>query len=290
MTDERPRTPGADVRRHRRCRTTFGRNRLPARHRNGHSGIPRRPAGQAVVGGGARRRRQDRIGPRGRAGDGFGSGAAAVLRGCRRGPCPLRVEPRQADPAHPGRLRRLGPDQDRRVQRGVPADASTADRDPAHRADGAADRRDRQGRHRDRGPAAGGAQRLRGDRAGTGHDHRRAHTVRPADLQRHPRAVRGAQAPLPVPAHRLPRSRTGAAHSVVPGAGVARAPRRGTGAHHRRAARHATQETAVGGRDHRLGRARCWRWVWTPSATRRSRPPSAWCSNTNPTRSRRPAS
>ena len=35
--------------------------------------------------------------------------------------------------------------------------ASAADRDPAHRTHRAADRRDRQGRHRDRGPAAGGA-------------------------------------------------------------------------------------------------------------------------------------
>ena len=35
-----------------------------------------------------------------------------------------------------------------------------------------------------------------------------AHTVRAADLQRHPRTVRGAQAPLPVPAHRLPRRPT----------------------------------------------------------------------------------
>ena len=31
-------------------------------------------------------------------------------------------------------LRRLGPDQDRRLQRGVPAVAAAADRDPAHRA------------------------------------------------------------------------------------------------------------------------------------------------------------
>ena len=52
---------------------------------------------------------------------------------------------------------RLGPDEDGRVLRGVPADPAAADRDPAHRADGAADRRDRQGRHRDRGPAARGA-------------------------------------------------------------------------------------------------------------------------------------
>ena len=45
------------------------------------------------------------------------------------------------------------------------------------------------------------------------------------------------------------------------------ASRRGAGAHHRRAARHAAQEAAVGGRNHRLGRARCWRSAWTPSTT-----------------------
>ena len=170
---ERPRTPGAAVRRHRRCRAATGRDRLSARHRNGHSGFPRRPAGQAVAGRGSRGRRQDRIGPRRRAGHRFGAGAAAVLRGRRRGPRTLRVEPRQADPAHPGRARRLGSDEDRCVLRGVPAVASAADGDPADRADRPADRRDRQGRHRDRGPAARGAVRLRGHRAGTRHDHRR---------------------------------------------------------------------------------------------------------------------
>ena len=102
--------------------------------------------------------------------------------------------------------------------------------------------------------------RLRRDRARTGHHHRRACAVRAADLQRHPRAVRGAQAPMPVPAHRLPRSRTGAAHPAVAGARAARAPGGGTGPHHRRAARHAAQEAAVGGRDHRLGAHRAGAW------------------------------
>ena len=72
-------------------------------------------------------------------------------------------------------------------------------------------------------------------------------------VQRHPRAVRGAQASVPVPAHRLPRPRPGAAHPAVAGAGAAREARRGTGPDHRRAARHAAQEGAVGRRDHRLG-------------------------------------
>ena len=218
------------------------------------------------------------------------TGATAVLRGCRRGPRALRVEPRQADPAHPGRARRLGSDEDRCVLRGVPAVASAADRDPAHRADRAADRRDRQGRHRDRGSAARGAVRLRGHRARTRHDHGRAHPVRAADLQRHARTVRGAQAPMPVPAHRLSRSRSGAPDPAVAGARAARAPGRGTRPDHRRAARHAAQEGAVGGRDHRLGPHACWRWGWTPSTTRRSPRPWAWCSSTSRTRSRRPGS
>ena len=271
-----------------------GRDRLPARHRHGHRGVPRRPARQAAAGRGPGRRRQDRTGPRGRPGHRLGTGAAAVLRGRRRGPRALRVEPRQADPAHPVRHRdrpRLGPDQERRVQRGVPAVAAAADRDPPHRAHRAADRRDRQGRHRDRGPAARGAV---SDFAVTvpelGTITADPHAVRGADLQRHPRAVRGAQAPLPVPAHRLPRSRPRAAHPAVAGARAARAARRGTGPHHRRAARHAAQEAAVGGRDHRLGPHRCWRWAWTPSTT----PPSprrwAWSSNTSPTSSAPPAS
>ena len=88
-----------------------------------------------------------------------GSGAPAVLRGHRRGPRALRVEPRQAaaaDHRGPG-SRDVGRDPRRRLQRGVPAPASPADRDPPHRAHGAARRRDRQGRRRGRGPAAGGA-------------------------------------------------------------------------------------------------------------------------------------
>ena len=105
---ERPRTPGTAVRRHRRCRATFGGNRLPARHRNGHSGVPRRPAGQTVVGGRPRRRRQDRAGACRRAGHRLRPGSAAVLRGRRRGARPLRVEPRQADPADPGRVTATG--------------------------------------------------------------------------------------------------------------------------------------------------------------------------------------
>ena len=41
---------------------------------------------------------------------------------------------------------------------------------------------------------------------------------RGAHLQRHPRAVRGAQAPLPLPAPGLPERRAGAGDRAVPGA------------------------------------------------------------------------
>ena len=92
----------------------------------------------------------------------------------------------------------------RHLQRGVPALPAAADRDPARRADRAAHRRDRQGRRRGRGPAAGGALRLPGDHPRARHHRRDPPPVRRADLQRDPRAVRGAQAALPLPAPGLP--------------------------------------------------------------------------------------
>ena len=80
------------------------------------------------------------------------------------------------------------------------------------------DRRDRQGRRRGRGPAAGGALGLPGDHPRARHDHRGAPADGGAHLQRHPRAVRGAQAPLPVPGAGLPVRRAGAGDRAVPGA------------------------------------------------------------------------
>ena len=168
-----------------------GRRRLPGVDGRGHHRLPRRPTGQAAAGRGPGRGRQDRAGQgRGR-GDGVGPGAAAVLRGHRRGARTLRVEPRQAAAAHhggPGQGE-LGRDARRRLQRGVPPAAPAPHRDPAHRADRAADRRDGQGRRRGRGPAAGGALGLPGDGAGDGHRQRGAAPVRAADLQLHARAV-----------------------------------------------------------------------------------------------------
>ena len=102
-------------------------------------------------------------------------GAAAVLRGPRRGAGAVRVELQEAAAPDPGRSRRpgVGRDPRRHLHRRVPADPAAADRDPARGADGAADRRGRQDRRRGRGPAAGGAQRLPGHDPRAGHDQRR---------------------------------------------------------------------------------------------------------------------
>ena len=72
----------------------------------------------------------------------------------------------------------------------------------AHRA---ADRRDRQVRHRVRGLPARGAERLHGQRARARHPAREAHPDRAADQQQRARDVGRAQAPLPAPLHRLSR-------------------------------------------------------------------------------------
>ena len=88
------------------------------------------------------------------------AGAAAVLRGPRRGAGALRVELQEAAAPHPGERRRgVGRDPRRHLHRRVPADPPAADRDPARGADGAARRRGRQDRRRGRGAAAGGARR-----------------------------------------------------------------------------------------------------------------------------------
>ena len=153
------------------------RGRLPARRPDLDDGLPRRPAGQAAAGGGPGRHRQDRAGQGAGDGDRRGADPAAVLRGPRRGAGAVRVELQEAAAAHPGvaghRRRGLEHRPRRHLRRGVPARPPAADGDPAHRADRAADRRDRQGRRRGRGPAAGGAVGLPGDHPGAGHRHRR---------------------------------------------------------------------------------------------------------------------
>ncbi len=74
----------------------------------------------------------------------------------------------------------------------------------ADRARRAADRRGRPGRGRDRGAAARDPVRLPGVDPRAGHDVRHADPARVPHVEQHPRALRGAQAALPLPAHRLP--------------------------------------------------------------------------------------
>ena len=70
-----------------------------------------------------------------------------------------------------------------------------------------AHRRGRPRRDRDRGAAARGALRLPGVDPRARHDRGQAAPARVPHVEQHPRAVGGAEAPLPVPAHRLPRHR-----------------------------------------------------------------------------------
>ena len=202
---------------------------------------------------------------------GSGAGAAAVLRGRRRGPRALRVEPRQADPAHPGRQSAAGDWDQTKMDvfseeflLSRPLLTAIRRTEPTVLLIDETDKADIE--------IEGLLLEVLSDFAVTvpelGTITADAQAVRAADLQRHPRAVRGAQASLPVPAHRLPRPRSGAAHPAVAGAGAAREARRGAGPHHRRAARHAAQEGAVGRRDHRLGPHRAGARAWTPSTTR----------------------
>ena len=184
---------GELVRVPRRRRTTAGGGGLPGRRRHGDDRLPRRRAREAAARRGSRRRREDRAGQGGRARDGGRPGAAAVLRGPRRGAGAVRVELQEAaapDPGGPGLGRGLlGGDPRRHLHRGVPPHPAAADRHPARRAHGAAGRRGRQGRRRGGGPAAGGAVGLPGDDPRARHGRGRAPAVRGADLERDPRAA-----------------------------------------------------------------------------------------------------
>ena len=74
-----------------------------------------------------------------------------------------------------------------------------------------------------------------------------------AHLERHPRAVRGAQAALPVPGAGLPVGRAGAGDRAVAGARPGAGPGRAAGAHGAGAAGAGAEEVAVDLRDPRLG-------------------------------------
>ena len=243
------------------------RGRLPA-ERIGRPGVvPGHPARQAGARRGTGRRGQDRAGqgavevprPQPR--------APAVLRGARRGQGAVRVELPQAAPADPDRSRlgRLAGRAGRHLRRGLPARPAADDGDRQPRAGRAADRRDRQDRSGVRGDAARAALRLpdqhpraradRGDHAPGGAAH----------LEQHPRADRGAQAPLPLPVARLPvaRPRAGDRPPALAGAlrdGLAQAggdhppdprPRPEEAAEHRRVDRLGAGAAAAGRRGHR---------------------------------------
>ena len=178
------------------------RRRLPGRRRHRRGRLPGRPAGQAGPGRRAGRHRQDRAGQVGRPPDRQPAHPPPVLRGPRRVQGPLRVELQEAAAADPGRRGQLvAAARGGHLLRGVPPHPSAARGHPVARAGGAAGRRGRPGRARDRGAAARDPLRVPGvdprARHGAGHPD-------PAGLphlQQHPRALRGAEAPLPLPAH-----------------------------------------------------------------------------------------
>ena len=160
----------------------------------------------------------------------------------------------QASAAHPGLPGpHLGPDPRRHLRPGVSVAAPTAARHHQRRADPPAHRRGGQGRLRVRGPAAGGPQRLPGHHPRDGHGGGDPAALRGAHLEQHPRAVRGAEAALPLPPPRLPGSCTREGHRRRPGARGAGAARGRPGARGALAALAGTQEGAVHRRDPRLG-------------------------------------
>ena len=126
--------------------------------------------------------------------------------------------------------RNLGRGRGRHLQRGVPAHPAAAGGHPGRRAGGAADRRGRQGRGGDRGPAAGGAVRLAGLDPRAGHGDGHPHPAGVPDVEQHPRPVRGAQAPLPLPPPRLPGRGAGEGDRPGPPARDRRPPGRAGGA------------------------------------------------------------
>ena len=91
--------------------------------------------------------------------------------------------------------------------------------DPVARAGGAAGRRGRPGRARDRGAAPGDPLRVPGVHPGAGHGAGHADPPGLPHLEQHPGAVGGPEAPVPLPAHRLPPARPRAGHHRDPGAG-----------------------------------------------------------------------
>ena len=209
-----------------------GRGRLPRRPGDRHDDVPRRRAGEAAAGRGAGRRRQDRAGQGGRPGDRRRAGAAAVLRGARRGARALRVELQEAAAPHPG------PQGDDQAWDETHDDIFTDEflltrplltairrEEPTVLLIDEVDKTDVE--------VEGLLLEVLSDFQVTipelGTRRRRTPAVRRAHLQRHPRAVRGGQAALPLPAPRLPRRRARARDRRVAGARPRGAGRRAAG-------------------------------------------------------------
>ena len=195
--------------------------RLPGRRGHRRRRLPRRPARQAGARRGPGRHRQDAARQVGRRDDRRPADPPAVLRGPRRVQGALRVELQEAAAAHPGRpaLRLVERGPRRHLLRGVPAHPPAARGDPRRRAGRAADRRGRPGRGRDRGAAARDPLRLPGVDPRAGHDRGQADPARVPHVEQHPRAVRGAQAALPLPPRRLPDAGAGEGDRAGQGAG-----------------------------------------------------------------------
>ena len=150
----------------------------------------------------------------------------------RPGVCGQRSSQRRPPLADLGRARRG------HLFRGLPPHPAAPRSDPGRRADRAARRRGRPGRARDRGPLARGALRVPGIHSRARHGEGDPAADGLPHLQQHPGALRGAQAALPLPAHRLPRHRPRARHHPPPGA-----------RHHRRAGRPGRTDRAVAADD-----------------------------------------
>ena len=94
----------------------------------------------------------------------------------------------------------------------IPARAAAAGRHPPEEAAGAADRRGRPRRRGVRGLPARAAVGLAGFDPRARHHHRDLDPACRADLERHPRTLRRAAPPLPLPLCRLSRCRSRGAH------------------------------------------------------------------------------
>ena len=181
--------------------------------------VPGRPAGQAGAGRGPGRDRQDRAGQVGGRAHREPPDPAPVLRGAGRVQGPLRVELQEAAPPHPGRL---AVSRGRTLEEDIfseeflltrPLLEAIRSTEPVVLLIDEVDRVELEteallleilSEYQVSIPELGTVT-CHPDPAGVPH------------LQQHPRAVRGAEAPLPVPAHRLPRARARAGHRRAPG-------------------------------------------------------------------------